>query len=139
VEDVYRALKGRHPSLAIYQRERVPRQLHYRNNSRIPPIIGMADDGWTITSHKRLADDIAKDRKRGGEHGYDPRYKSMHGLFVAAGPGIRHNMVVPEFQNIHIYDFLCSILGLTPATNDGDPRVTRKFFEDVPSRRDKAP
>jgi predicted AlkP superfamily pyrophosphatase or phosphodiesterase len=130
VEDVYRAVKGRHPSLAIYQRERVPRQLHYRNNSRIPPIIGMADDGWTITSHKRLADDIAKDRKRGGDHGYDPRYRSMHGLFVAAGPRIRHNTLVPEFQNVHIYDFLCRILGLAPAKNDGDPKITRKFFED---------
>jgi alkaline phosphatase D len=48
---------------------------------------------------------------------------------VAAGPRIRHNTLAPEFQNIHIYDFLCGILGLTPAQNDGDPRITRKFFE----------
>jgi predicted AlkP superfamily pyrophosphatase or phosphodiesterase len=129
VEDVYRTLKGRHPSLAIYKREQVPRHLHYRDNPRIPPIIGIADDGWTITSHKRLADDVAKDRKRGGDHGYDTDLKSMHGLFVAAGPRIRHNTLVPEFQNIHLYDFLCGILGLTPAKNDGDPKITRKFFE----------
>ena len=139
VEDVYRALKGKHPSLAIYKREQVPRRLHYRTNLRIPPIIGIADEGWTITSHKRLADDIAKDRKHGGDHGYDPRYKSMHGLFVTAGPRIRPDTLVPEFENIHIYDFLCRVLGLTPARNDGDPRVTRQFFGDVPSRREKAP
>ena len=71
-----------------------------------------------------------RSRKRGGDHGYDPDLKSMHGLFVAAGPRIRRNLVVPEFQNIHIYDFLCGILGLTPAKNDGDPKVTRKFFLD---------
>ena len=63
VEEVYRALKGRHPSLAIYKREQVPRRLHYRDNPRIPPIVGIADDGWTITSHKRFADDEAKGRK----------------------------------------------------------------------------
>jgi len=128
-EDLYRALRGKHPSLAVYRRDQVPRHLHYRNNPRIPPIIGIADDGWTITSHKRLADDVAKNRKHGGDHGYDPELKSMHGLFVAAGPHLRRNTVVPPFENIHIYEFLCSVLGLTPAKNDGDPKVTRKFFE----------
>jgi predicted AlkP superfamily pyrophosphatase or phosphodiesterase len=130
VEDVYRALKGRHPSLAVYRREQVPRHLHYRDNPRIPPIIGLADDGWTITSHKRFADDVARKRARGGDHGYDPQLKSMHGLFVAAGPRLRRNLLAPEFENIHIYEFLCHILGLTPAQNDGDSKVTRKFFED---------
>jgi hypothetical protein len=52
----------------------------------------------------------------------------MHGLFVAAGPRVRRGMVVPEFQNIHVYDFLCAVLGLTPARNDGDPAVTRSFL-----------
>jgi predicted AlkP superfamily pyrophosphatase or phosphodiesterase len=129
VEDLYRALRGKHPSLAVYRRDQVPRHLHYRNNPRIPPIVGIADDGWTITSHRRLADDVAKDRRRGGDHGYDPALKSMHGLFVAAGPRIRRDIVVPEFENIHIYEFLCNVLRLTPAKNDGDPKVTRKFFE----------
>jgi hypothetical protein len=35
---------------------------------------------------------------------------------------------VAPFQNIDIYDFLCAILHLKPATNDGDPSVTRKFL-----------
>jgi predicted AlkP superfamily pyrophosphatase or phosphodiesterase len=129
---VYRALKNKHPSLAVYKREQLPRRLHYRDNPRIPPIVGLADDGWTITSHKRFADDAAKGRRRGGDHGYDPELQSMHGLFIAAGPRIRQNLVVPEFQNIHIYDFLCGILGLTPARNDGDQGVTRRFFDERP-------
>ena len=132
VDEVYRALKDRHPALAIYKRRQTPRRLHYRDNPRIPPVIGLATDGWLITSHKRLADDVAKGRRLGGDHGYDPGLQSMHGLFVAAGPRIRHNSLVPPFQNIHIYDFLCAILGLTPAKNDGDPGVTRKFLEDRP-------
>jgi hypothetical protein len=31
-------------------------------------------------------------------------------------------------QNVHVYDFLCAVLGVTPAPNDGDPAVTRPFF-----------
>lgn len=52
----------------------------------------------------------------------------MHGIFVAAGPRVRHGIVVPRFNNVHVYDFLCDVLGLTPATNDGDPAVTRPFL-----------
>jgi predicted AlkP superfamily pyrophosphatase or phosphodiesterase len=130
IHEVYRALKGKHRSLSIYKREELPARLHYRDNPRIPPIIGLADDGWMITSHQRLADARKEGRKTGGDHGYDPRYQSMHGLFVAAGPRIRQRRLVPEFQNIHIYDFLCEILGLRPADNDGDPNVTRRFLKD---------
>jgi predicted AlkP superfamily pyrophosphatase or phosphodiesterase len=129
VEDVYRALKGRHPSLAVYKRAEIPRRLHYRDNPRIPPLIGVADDGWMITSHKRLADDDARGRMHGGDHGYDPRVKSMQGFFVAAGPGIRRNVRVAAFENVHVYDFLCGILGITPAPNDGDAKVARRFLE----------
>jgi predicted AlkP superfamily pyrophosphatase or phosphodiesterase len=128
VDEVYRALKGKHPSLAVYKRDEVPASLHYRDNPRIPPIIGLADDGWMITSHQRLADARKAGRKMGGDHGYDPKYISMHGLFVAAGPRIAQHRIVAEFQNIHLYDFLCDILGLRPASNDGDPNVTRAFL-----------
>ena len=134
IDEVYRALKGTHRALTIYKREEMPARLHYRDNPRIPPIIGLADDGWMITSHKRLADAREKGTKTGGEHGYDPKYRSMHGLFVAAGPRIARHKIVPEFQNIHIYDFLCEILGLTPASNDGDPGVTRTFFTNARDR-----
>jgi predicted AlkP superfamily pyrophosphatase or phosphodiesterase len=129
IDKVYRALKGKHHALTVYKREEVPARLHYRNNPRIPPLVGLADDGWMITSHQRLADALKKGNKMGGEHGYDPKYRSMHGLFVAEGPRIVQHRVVPEFQNIHIYDFLCDILGLKPAGNDGDPNVTRSFFK----------
>jgi predicted AlkP superfamily pyrophosphatase or phosphodiesterase len=125
VEAIYRALKDKHRALAVYKREEMPAHLHYRNNNRIPPIIGLAEDGWTVTSHARhLALSVAGGNE-GGAHGYDPTLKSMHGLFAAAGPRIREGVVVPEFENVHIYNFLCGILGLTPAKNDGDPAVLR--------------
>ncbi len=128
IADVYSALKDKHPAMTVYRREEMPARLHYRDNSRIQPVIALAREGWEITSHERWANDVARHRKRGGAHGYDPAYKSMHGLFVATGPRVRRRGVVPEFQNIHVYDFLCAVLGLKPAPNDGDPAVTQSFL-----------
>ncbi len=121
-DDIYRALKGKHPSLAVYKREEMPRHLRYRSNGRIPPIVALADDGWTIASRSRLS--IA----RGGDHGYDPYYRSMLGFFIASGPAFRRGAVVPAFENVHIYDLMCRVLGLTPAANDGDPALASRFL-----------
>jgi predicted AlkP superfamily pyrophosphatase or phosphodiesterase len=131
VEHVYRTLKDKHPALEVYKREDIPSHLHYRTNNRIPPIVALADDGWTITTRTRHVLASAAGRTGGGAHGYDPRHKSMQGLFVAAGPGVRQGAVVPPFENVHIYNFLCELLGLTPATNDGDAAVTRTFLADI--------
>lgn len=127
-DEIYRSIRDRHPSMAVYKRDEVPDRLHYRASARIQPVLGLAAEGWEITSHARWQNDLERHRKRGGAHGYDPRLKSMHGLFVAAGPGIRRGVVSPEFENIHVYDFLCGVLGLTPARNDGNPAITRAFF-----------
>ena len=127
IEDIYRALKDKHPALAVYKREDIPSHLHYRTSNRIPPIVALADDGWTITTRRRHLLASMAGRSGGGAHGYDPKYKSMHGLFVAAGPGVRQGIVVPPFENVHIYNFLCELLGVTPAANDGDAGITRRF------------
>ena len=127
-DEVYRAIAAKHPSMTVYRRKDTPARFHYRDNARIQPVLALAAEGWEITSHSRWASDLERHRKRGGAHGYDPQLPSMHGLFVAAGPRVAHGVVAPEFQNIHIYDFLCGLLGLTPARNDGDPAVTRGFL-----------
>ena len=128
VERIYGALKGKHPSLAVYKREEVPAHLHYRNNQRIPPILGLADEGWSISTRARAFAVRLAGRANGGAHGYDPTLKSMHGLFIAAGPGVREGVRAPAFENIHVYNFLCALLELKPAPNDGDPSVIDAFL-----------
>ena len=53
----------------------------------------------------------------------------MHGIFVAAGPAFKSGVVLPPFQNIHIYDALAEALGVEPAKNDGDPAVARTMLK----------
>ena len=129
VDDIYHAIKDRHPSMTVYKREDLPARFHYRDNARIQPVLALAAEGWEITSHARWQNDLERHRKRGGAHGYDPALTSMRGIFVAAGPRVKRGLVAPGFENIHVYDFLCAVLGLTPAPNDGDPAVTRAFLE----------
>lgn len=52
----------------------------------------------------------------------------MRGLFVAAGPAFRRGATVDAFENIHIYNALARILGVPPATNDGNPAVARSLL-----------
>ncbi len=128
VDELYAKLRDRHPALTVYRREDVPAYLHFSGNPRIQPIVGLAADGWAITTRARFEQAKNNPNQTGGDHGYDGRYRSMHGLFVAAGPQFRRGLVVPAFENIHIYELMCRILGLKPAKNDGDAAVTKGFL-----------
>lgn len=63
-----------------------------------------------------------------GEHGFDNLMPSMGATFIAAGPAFREGVTVPPFQNIHVYDLLCRLLGIRPAPNDGSPDSTRALL-----------
>lgn len=129
VERVYAALKGKHPRLAVYRRDEIPVEYGLAFHPRLPAVIGIADEGWNIASQRTVQRWGESDRHPPmGTHGYDGRLRSMHGLFVAAGPRIKNGVMVKPFENIHIYEFMCAVLGLTPAKNDGDPSVTRDML-----------
>ena len=123
-DDVYQALSGAHPHLQMYRRGDIPAHLHYRNHRRIPDVIGIADEGWLVTSRMRLLGWRLAGFPGGG-HGFDPRNVSMHGLFVAAGPQVRSGLVIDAFENVHVYEVLCMMLGVVPAENQGDRAIAR--------------
>jgi predicted AlkP superfamily pyrophosphatase or phosphodiesterase len=114
---VYEKLHGAHPHLAIYRKADVPPRFHFDSGSRITPIVGIADEGWSISSRARLARN--PDGGNGGAHGYDNRLASMAALFVAQGPGFKRGLLVEPFQNVHVYSLVAQLLGLRPAKTDG--------------------
>lgn len=125
-EALYSALKDKHPALQVFTRDNLPADYRLRGHPRLPAVIAIAEDGWHIMTRANVQRE--DDLERGGTHGYDPRHRSMHGLFIAAGPQFRSGVVVPSFENVHIYELLCRVLGLRPASNDGDLAVTRGFL-----------
>ena len=127
---VYQALAGAHPRLRVFRKAETPANWHYRDHPRIPPIVGVADEGWQVVRRAALAAQLARaPRGPTGVHGYDPsNAMSMRGIFVASGPAFKSGVTVPPFENIHIYGALAKVLGLTPARNDGDPRVAESLL-----------
>jgi predicted AlkP superfamily pyrophosphatase or phosphodiesterase len=133
VNALYASLHGKHPALAIYRRDQVPPRLHYRGSTRIEPIIGIPSDGWTVTTRARAA------HRHFATHGYDPQDRSMGALFVAAGPRVRPGVVLAPFENVNIYNFLCGVLELRPAKNDGSDQLRRQLLEERRRLRSGAP
>jgi len=126
---LYRKLVVAHPRLNIYRRTTTPEHWHFRDHERVAPIVGVADEGWSVMRRASVVDAFARSVRRvGGNHGYDPHVKSMQGLFVAAGPAFKVNAVVPPFENVHVYNALCFVLGIPPSPNDGDPAVGRTLL-----------
>lgn len=119
-DSVVAALR-RAPHLTVYRRDALPARWHFQAHRRIPEVIGVAEEGWSITSRSRF--ESRPGWLDGGTHGYDPDLRSMHGLFIAHGPAFREGVVVGPFQNVHLYNLMASLLGLTPTPNDGDLTV----------------
>lgn len=134
---VYRALETAHPRLRVYRRQQTPAHWHYRDHPRIPPIVGVVDDGWQILRRQTVRSILAgKILGDGGAHGYDAaRARSMHGLFVAAGPAFRRGATVGAFENVNVYQVVAAVLGLRPARVDADARVARSLLATAPGRR----
>jgi predicted AlkP superfamily pyrophosphatase or phosphodiesterase len=127
---VYRAL-SRVPHLSVYRKDETPARWHYREHPRVPPIVGVADEGWDIvrgTSAELARRQRTRPRRPGGQHGYDPQLLSMRATFIAAGPAFRQGVVVPPFENVSLYDVFGKILGVTVPPNDGDPAVAAELL-----------
>jgi predicted AlkP superfamily pyrophosphatase or phosphodiesterase len=130
VETMYAALKDKHPHLHVYRRNEIPAIYGIAGHPRVPPIVGIADEGWYITSKTETTRWERHERNSpGGTHGFDARAKSMQGLFIAAGPRLRRGLVVKPFENIHLYDLMCALIGIAPSKNDGDPAVTQDMLQ----------
>lgn len=123
-DEVYQRLAGAHPHLRVYRKEDSPPHWRFRAHPRVPAIVGVADEGWSLV-RRPLA---PADHFGLGQHGYDPQVRAMHGLFVASGPAFRRGAVVAPFESVDIYNVLARVLGVAPAPNDGDPDVANRLL-----------
>jgi predicted AlkP superfamily pyrophosphatase or phosphodiesterase len=122
-DEVYARLARAHPHLHVYRKADAPS--HWRfTHPRVPPIVGIADEGWSIVREPIPA----ANRFSLGNHGYDPRVRAMHGLFLASGPAFRRGAVVPPFDSVDVYGVLARVLGVTPVPNDGNPATATRVL-----------
>ncbi|MEP2671415.1 MAG: ectonucleotide pyrophosphatase/phosphodiesterase [Cyclobacteriaceae bacterium] len=100
---------------------------HYRSGD----LMLTADPGFYI--YERNRKHLMKKQELGtkmGVHGYDPLMEpDMHGIFYAKGPNVQNGVVLPPFQNIHIYPFIAQILGLEVPSIDGEAEVLNPILK----------
>jgi predicted AlkP superfamily pyrophosphatase or phosphodiesterase len=123
---VFRSLEHANPHLHVYRKGELPARLHYNSGDRVTPIVAIADEGWSVGTRAELAK--MKSGQVTGAHGYDNALASMGATFVAAGPDIRRDVVVPAFSNVHVYSLLAELLHVVPAPTDGSADSVRAIL-----------
>lgn len=121
---------------SCWRKTEIPARLQYQASPRIAPVICSANEGWYLVSKERLEELKKRDgwgRTRGA-HGYDNRYQSMQATFIAHGAAFKKGFVAEPFENIHVYNLMCKILGLTPAPNDGNFEVVKEMLKNPPPK-----
>jgi predicted AlkP superfamily pyrophosphatase or phosphodiesterase len=117
-----------HEHMRCWRKSQVPTRFHYGSNRRIPPLLCLANHGWTILDHATVA---AKEHFSLGEHGYDIDDPDMRALFIAKGPDLQNSVVLPPIDNVDVYPLLTRLLGIAPEPNDGDFRTIRSALIDA--------
>lgn len=114
-----------------WRKSEIPERLHFKKSPRIAPVVCSAHEGWNMTSRERLEQNKKREGWGGirGSHGYDNKYQSMQATFIAHGSAFKKGLIVEPFENIHIYNLMCNILGLTPAPNDGNFNVVKEMLK----------
>ncbi len=126
LDAVYAALNGKHPHMQVFKKGEVPARFHFNAHKHITPLVLIADEGWSITTRARGAKPPRS--ASGGAHGYDNQLPSMGALFVASGPAFKRGVVVPPFQNVHVYSLMAELLRIKPAKTDGSVDSVRAFL-----------
>jgi len=90
-----------------YQPEDAPAGWMVGNNPRFPELILMPEPGCAVLSHSNQATRINH-----GDHGWAPEVPEMHGIFIAAGPGIPAGLRIPPVHAVDIFPLLLRQLGL---------------------------
>ncbi|MDO8540230.1 MAG: ectonucleotide pyrophosphatase/phosphodiesterase [Opitutaceae bacterium] len=124
--DSLRRKLERIPHARVYSAEELPAHFRLRNNPRIPPLWILPEEGVHVVTRATFERLSRRYSARGylpGDHGYDPSLPSMQGVFIAHGPAFRHGVEIPAVENVHLYNLMCSVLGLKAAPNDGDDRL----------------
>jgi len=124
-EEVYQALKENEENYRVYLRDELPERFYFSDHYRIPEIIMIADNQYTITSRDNF-------EERGvvpGMHGFDNQEPDMHTFFAAKGPAFKVNAKEGPVESVHMYELMAYLLQIEPTENDGSLNEVQKFLK----------
>ncbi|PVD29839.1 hypothetical protein C0Q70_09096 [Pomacea canaliculata] len=112
--------------VTVYRKKDIPDRFHYKNNSRIAPVILLADEHWLLTN----GSDRVFEKNSFGDHGYDPDLESMKTIFFAKGPSFKQNFRVAGVRLVDIYSLLCHLLKVPASNHDGNIQNMKDLLVD---------
>lgn len=105
------------PEAKVYRPGAAPERLRLGGHPRFGDLVIVPEEGYTVGIGPRRGSSL-------GMHGWDPRYPSMHGIFLVKGPGIEAGTRLPRIEGVDIYPFMARVLGLESADGiEGDPEA----------------
>ena len=115
IEELRAQLDAGMPNAEVYRSHEAPERLHLNGHPRFGDLVVVPEEGYTVGIGPRRGSSR-------GMHGWDPRFRSMHGNFLVKGPGIDPGTRLPRLEGVDIYPFMARVLGLEPAEGiEGDP------------------
>ena len=88
-----------------YLRDETPADWRVSDDARFPEIFVAPELGHAVVS----SSDKRRKLKR-GDHGWEPRYREMHGIFIASGPRLVAGQEVAEISAVDIYPLMLELL-----------------------------
>eukprot|EP01093_Parvamoeba_rugata_P012726 TRINITY_DN3761_c0_g1_i4.p1 TRINITY_DN3761_c0_g1~~TRINITY_DN3761_c0_g1_i4.p1 ORF type:complete len:355 (-),score=56.80 TRINITY_DN3761_c0_g1_i4:162-1226(-) len=121
IDSVLQYLRNKESNFKAYKTENTPGFDYIPKNKNWGAIQLIPDYGYHFWNQRRKDALIEAGVTTFGVHGYDSKYKEMHGIFYANGPAFKNGYEIPSIKNIHLYPLMCKILGLEiPKLIDGD-------------------
>lgn len=106
-------------------RDEAPAEWRIDDSPRFPEIFVVPDLGYGVVAEREAVQRLKK-----GDHGWDPSNKAMHGIFLAAGPGLAEGVTIPEVSAVEIYPLMLELLRidapLPAAGRDGLGTIVRE-------------
>ncbi len=127
---LFQSLKEKESFYTTYYKKATPERWHYRDHPRIGDILLVAMPGHYFRSgHADTTKSVME--TPWGVHGFDPYVTpEMGAIFYAKGPNIKKRLLLPAFENVHVYPLVAKILGLTiPSNIDGNPEVLMEVIQ----------
>lgn len=111
--EIFNRLKSEESNYKVFRKNEIPDYLHFKNHAFIPPIILIADLGYSLeTRAPKKNMNFSK-----GNHGYINSHLDMHGFFVAMGPNFKVGFNTGTIWNIDINPLLARIFNIFPNPN----------------------
>lgn len=130
----YSALKKEEKGFTTYLSSETPSHWHYQakddSTGRIGDIVLVAKWPYIFSPAGSSSRNPAP-----GRHGYDPRtVKDMHATFYAWGPAFKEQLLIPSFENVHLYPLVAALLQLPyQHKTDGRHEVLEKILKEPDS------